>query len=183
MGRAQSSLLLSPSLLLEFYLLNGRRYRDRTFTTKWNALSRTLAPVSQRCNIVCITGQLVIVLIRSTMHHGLSKTKIKMCQAQIRIMVSILLQELQSSVRPGPRIRAGGRPATEKSAVQSASGGKPRINRILQNISKLLRFMGLHMVQKSLHTADFGLHRTIFGLPIVCTSWKACIQYCQFINE
>jgi hypothetical protein len=34
MGRAQSALLLSPSLLLEFYLLNGRRYGDRTFTTK-----------------------------------------------------------------------------------------------------------------------------------------------------
>jgi hypothetical protein len=30
--------------------------------------------------------------------------------------------------------------------------------------------MGLHMVQKSLHTADFGLHRTIFGLLMVCTS-------------
>ena len=46
---------------------------------------------------------------------------------------------------------------------------RPRINWILQNIWELLRFMGLHMVQKSLHTADFGLHRTIFGLLMVCT--------------
>jgi hypothetical protein len=30
--------------------------------------------------------------------------------------------------------------------------------------------MGLNMVQKSLHTADFGLHRTIFGLLMV-RSW------------
>jgi hypothetical protein len=34
MGCAQSALLLSPSLLLKFCLLNGRRYRDRTFITK-----------------------------------------------------------------------------------------------------------------------------------------------------
>ncbi len=34
MGSAQSALLLSPSLLLKFYLLNGRRYGDRTFTTE-----------------------------------------------------------------------------------------------------------------------------------------------------
>ncbi len=34
MGSAQSALLLSPSLLLEYYLLNGRRYGDRIFTTK-----------------------------------------------------------------------------------------------------------------------------------------------------
>ncbi len=47
---------------------------------------------------VWITGQLDIVIIRSARHGG-----IKMCQAQIKIMVIILLQELQSSVRPGPR--------------------------------------------------------------------------------
>ncbi len=118
MGCAQSALLLSPSLLLEFYVLNGRRYWDRTFTTKWNALSPTLAPVSRRCNIVWITGKLDIVLIRSTRHCWLSETQIKMCQAQIKIMVIIFLQELQSSIRPGPRIRAGGRHPTEKWAVQ-----------------------------------------------------------------
>jgi hypothetical protein len=37
-----------------------------------------------------------------------------MCQAQIKIFVIILLQELQSSVRAGQEIRAGGRPPTEK---------------------------------------------------------------------
>ncbi len=34
------------------------------------------------------------------------KHKIKICQAQIKIMVIIFLQELQSSVRAGPKIRA-----------------------------------------------------------------------------
>ncbi len=36
-------------------------------------------------------------------HCGLSETQIKICQAQIKIMAIILLQALQSSVRPGPR--------------------------------------------------------------------------------
>ncbi len=119
MGCTQSALLLSPSLLLDYFLRHWRRYRDRTLTTKWNALSPTLAPASRRCNIVWITGQLDILLIRSTRHRRLSETQIKMCQAQIKIMAISLLQELQSSVRPGPKIRAGGRPPTEKWAVQS----------------------------------------------------------------
>jgi hypothetical protein len=42
MRRALSSLLLSPSPLLEIYFFNGRRYGARTYTTKWNA-SRTRA--------------------------------------------------------------------------------------------------------------------------------------------
>ncbi len=33
----------------------------------------------------------------------MSETQIKMCQAQIKIIAIILLQELQSSVLPGPR--------------------------------------------------------------------------------
>ncbi len=41
---------------------------------------------------------------------------------------------------------------------------------VLQNTLELLRIVGLHMVQKSLHTADCGLHRAIFGLHMVCTS-------------
>jgi hypothetical protein len=45
MGSTQSALLLSPSLLLEYYLLNRRRYGDRAFPTKCNALSHTLAPI------------------------------------------------------------------------------------------------------------------------------------------
>jgi hypothetical protein len=49
MGCAQSALLLSPSLLLEYYLLNGRWYGDRTFTIKCNALSPTLGPISRMC--------------------------------------------------------------------------------------------------------------------------------------
>ncbi len=49
MGSAQSALLLSLSLLLENYLLNGRWYGDRTFTTKCNALSPTLAPICRQC--------------------------------------------------------------------------------------------------------------------------------------
>jgi hypothetical protein len=120
MGCAQSALLLSPSLLLESYLLNGRRYRARIFTTKWNALSPTLAPVSRLCNLVWITasGQLDILLIRSARHRQSSETQIKMCQAQTKMMLIILLQELQSSVRAGPKIRAGGRPLTEKWAVR-----------------------------------------------------------------
>jgi hypothetical protein len=42
-----------------------------------------------------------------------------MCQAQIKIKVISLLEELQSSVRPCPRIRAGGWPPTEEWPVQS----------------------------------------------------------------
>jgi hypothetical protein len=61
---------------------------------------------------------LCLLLIRSARHRGLSETQIKICQAQIKIMAIILLQELQSSVRPGPKILAGGRPPTEKWAVQ-----------------------------------------------------------------
>ncbi len=108
MGCTQSALLLSPSLLFDFFLRHWRRYGDRTFTTKWNALSPTLASVSRRCNIVWITGQLDILLIRSTRHRGLSETQVRICQAQIKIMAISLIQELQSSVRPGPKIRAGG---------------------------------------------------------------------------
>ncbi len=47
------------------------------------------------------------------------KHKIEMCQSQIKIMVIIPSQELQSSVQAEPKIRAGGRQPTEKYAFQS----------------------------------------------------------------
>ncbi len=75
MGFSQNAMLLSPSLLLEFYLLNGGRYGAQTFTTKCNAHSPELEPVSQRCNIVRITGQLDILLIRLERPCGLSETQ------------------------------------------------------------------------------------------------------------
>ncbi len=86
MGRSLSALLLSQPPTLEFYLINGRRYGAQTFTTEWNAFSPALASISWWCSIVLITGQLALLIIRSTRHHGLSETQIKMCQAQIKKM-------------------------------------------------------------------------------------------------
>jgi hypothetical protein len=68
MGSAQRALFLSPSPFLEFYLLNWGRYGARTFTTKWIALSPTLAPISRRCNIVQSNWQLALLIIRPTRH-------------------------------------------------------------------------------------------------------------------
>jgi hypothetical protein len=101
MGCAQSALLLSSSELLKFYILKG--YGDLTLPTKWNARSPTLAPVSRQCNIAWITGQLDILLNRLARHRQSSKKQIKMCQAHIKRMTISLLQELTSSVLPGPR--------------------------------------------------------------------------------
>ncbi len=66
-------------------------------------LNETRSAPHLRLSVVWITGQLYILLIRSARHRQSSETQIKMCQAQIKAMAISLLQELQSSVRPGPR--------------------------------------------------------------------------------
>ncbi len=66
------------------YLLNGRVYGARIYSTKWSALSPILVPISRLRSTVWITGQLALLTMRLTRHWELSETQNLMClSAQI----------------------------------------------------------------------------------------------------
>ena len=44
-------------------------------------------------------------------------------------------------------------------------------------VKATLNVFVLHMVNKSLHAADFGLHRTIFGLLMVCSRIVSMLRF------